>query len=224
MTHQSLDEPLDDSEIPTVAFCDTVKNPQLYFDKTIRLTATLTQAEEGQYLSHDDCPLSHDEQIGVGYADYGKGSAERIRKTLDEFHSGEYGGRANVTVEGILRNESRRDFVWYHYRFDIIRFESVSHVVVPYEGELQAGMTYLARVRRDRGSGLALALPLRIPMHYVVRIEWTNLNAFPELKSRSKKQVERQIVFSVISDQTRQMTANRWNRTIQCKVIRVVGQ
>ncbi|MGH9763984.1 MAG: hypothetical protein ACREDR_35005, partial [Blastocatellia bacterium] len=131
---------------------------------------------------------------------------------------------ANVTIEGILRNESRRDFAWYHYRFDIRRFESVSHVVVQYKGELEAGITYLARVYPDRDSGLGLALPLRIPIHYAVRIEWTNLNAFPELDSRSKEQVERQIVFSVISDQSRQMTANRWNRTVQCKVIRVARQ
>lgn len=136
-------------------------------------------------------------------------------------HSDEFGDNVVVTVEGILRNQSRRDFAWYHYRFDIIRFESLSHVIVPYQGELERGKTYLARVRPSRDMGLAFIVPLRMPMHYAVRVEWMNLAEFPKLKPSNTSSVEQSIVFSVISDKTRHMTANRWNRTIECKLIRI---
>jgi hypothetical protein len=216
---QSKEDTSATDEIPTVAFCDLVKNPSTYFDKTVRLTAIFSQAEEGQYLSHNDCPLSHDEQIGVGYAESNKAAVDVFNKNISLIHSPEYGGKGIVTVVGMLRNSSRRDFAWYHYRFDIIRFESVSHVTVPYEGDLQVGTSYVAIANTDSSLGPRLPVPVRMPMHYATRVEWINLAEFPELKANSKSSKKRQIVFSVISDEIQQMTATRWNRTIRCKII-----
>jgi hypothetical protein len=208
-------------DIPTVAFCELVKNPRRYFDKTVRITATYQMATEAQYLSDAGCVLSHDEQIGVGHSEIDEKQGEIRRSDERKISTNEYGGRAKVTITGILRNKSRRDFAWYHYRFDIISFENISHIVVPYEGTLQAGITYQAAVRGDGRKGLSLVIPLRMPEHYAVLIEWTNLNEFPALKQPGDGSGEKRIVFSVISDQIMQMTVNRWNRTVQCKIISV---
>ena len=207
-------------EVPTVAFCEVVKHPQLYFDKSVRIRVTLEQAEEAQYLSDNNCPLSHDDQIGAGYVDGDEAQQKARNHAIDKIGSMEFGGRAWVTVIGVLRNVSRRDFAWYQYRFDILRFEDVSHVVVPYEGTLQAGITYQATVRGDRDAGLSLAPTLRIAFHHAVRIEWTNLDDFPALQQLHKNSREQQIVFSVLADDIKQVTETRWNRTIKCKIIR----
>jgi hypothetical protein len=208
-------------ETPTVAFCEMVKNPQLYFDKSIRIAATLEQAEEGQYLSDDRCVVSHDEQIGVGYAETDEKQRELRNRDITKIHAIEYGNRAMVIAVGILRNVSRRDFAWYHYRFDIVRFEVISHLTVPYDGTLQGGITYRAAVRGDKRFGLSLVIPLRMPEHYAARIEWTNLSEFPALKRLRNSAREQQIVFSVLSEEVRHMTERRWNRTVQCKIISV---
>ena len=203
----------------TVAFCDMVNQPQFYFDKTVRLTAIFEQATEGQYLSDNACPLSHDEQIGVGYADTFASQGDAGHAQLRRIQTEEFGGRARVRVVGILRNASLRAFSWYHYRFDIIRFEEIEPVVVAFAGDLQAGLTYRAAVKKSR-NGLGLASPLRFPEYQAIRLEWSNLNRFPSLR-RLRQDDERMIVFSVISDKLHEMTDRRWNRTVVCKVIRV---
>jgi hypothetical protein len=208
-------------EVPVIAFCEMVKNPQLYFDKTVRLTATLQLATEASYLRDDRCVLSHDDQIGVRYVSNDEKQRGLINRDINKIRSIEYGSRAKVTVVGMLRNSSLRGFAWYRYRFDIISIEDISHVTVPYEGTLQGGITYQAVVRGDSDSGLSLLIPLRTREHVAVRIEWTNLNEFPALERLRNISREQQIVFSVISDQTRQMTERRWNRTLECKIISI---
>lgn len=208
-------------EIPTIAFCEMVRNPKLYFDKTVRVTATFEQATEAQYLSDDSCPLSHDDRIGVGYAAASPEQTVARRQAISKLRLAEYGGRAWVTVTGILRNSSRRAFAWYRYRFDIMNVEELSHVSVPYKGELQGGRTYVAAVRGDKLEGLSLIIPVRMPYHYAVRIEWINLSEFPSLARLQNSSREQRIVFSVISDELRQVTERRWNRTLKCKIISV---
>ena len=208
-------------EVPTVAFCEMVKHPELYFDRSVRLTARLDLTDEALYLIDDGCVLSHDEQIGVGFVAASESERDLHNKELTRVRSMEYGSRATVTAVGILRDSSMRAFAWYHYRFDIIRFEEISHVIVPYEGTLQAGLTYRALVQGDKRFRLSLVMPLRVPEYYAVRVEWTNVNEFPSLKRLRSTKRQLEIVFSVISDQSKQMTERRWNRTILCKVISV---
>src|SRR5260370_35736029 len=59
VTHQG-------KEIPTVGFCQMVKHPQLYFDRTIRITATVEPRIEGTTLNDVRCARSYDDQIGLG--------------------------------------------------------------------------------------------------------------------------------------------------------------
>jgi hypothetical protein len=210
-----------ENEVLTVDFCELVKHPRRYFDKPIRITATLQLGIEGSYFGDDACPLSHDDQIGVRYKSPDEQSQELLNSEIRRIQSIEYGGRARVTVAGILRNSSLRSFAWYRYRFDVSRVENISHVVVPYEGALQAGTTYRALVRRDANFGLTLVTRLRTQAHVAVNIDWTNLDEFPALVGLEDNSIELQIVFSVISDQHKQMTQSRWNRSLECKILRV---
>jgi len=94
--------------------------------------------------------------------------------------------------------------------------------VVPYEGTLQGGKTYRAAVRGDRDSGLSLAIPFRVRNeHFAVRVEWINLTEFPALARLSSSSPEQWIVFTVVSYQTKQMTVQRWNLTVECKILSV---
>src|SRR5689334_11931645 len=92
-------------KIPTVAFCELVKNPGGYFDKTVRVTATYRPGDEGAALADDRCPLSNDQNIGVGFVFTGKRQRDAIYREVDKIGSGRYGnGRTQVTVVGLLRN------------------------------------------------------------------------------------------------------------------------
>jgi len=153
-----------------------------------------------------------------------EGQGKIVNMQLRKVSTSDYGGRAMVTVVGTLRNSSRRDFWWYQYRFDIISVEEIAPVTVPYEGELQATQTYRANVQADVHHGLALSPPLKWREHYATRIEWINLSAFPKLtilrRLKHNEDVER-ILFTVLSDEIRQMSQWRWHRTIRCKIISV---
>jgi hypothetical protein len=208
-------------KIPTVAFCEMVKNPKAYFDKKIRVTATFTQATEAQYLNDEACPLTHDQQIGIGYAESGENGRILNSANIEKINSPEYGSQALVTIIGILRNSSRRDFAWYQYRFEIDKFENISHVITLYNQELEAAKTYRTAVYFDKNLGLSLVKPFRLPAHYAYRVEWLNLDEFPELKKLASNAASKTIVFSVLSKQIKQMTESRWNVSYECKIIRV---
>ena len=217
-----------DGEILSVAFCEMLKRPKLYFEKTVRLTATYRVGYETAYLLDEQCVLRHTVIIGTGFVDMGERHREVIRKDVDKIMSGAYGnGRARVTVVGRLRNlPDRSGFGGYRYLFEIMRFEDisredVSNAIITYEGTLQTGKTYRATVRGDRQFGLSLVPPLHVPIHHAVRIEWTNLGKFRALQRLRDSSGERRIIFSTISDEITQMTDQRWNRTLRCEVIRV---
>lgn len=207
-------------EIPTIDFCELVKNAGRYFDKPIRVTANLELATEASYLRNEDCALSRDDQIGVRYTSDHAGQRDLINREIRKIRSIEYGSRAKVTVVGILRNASLRSFAWYRYRFDISRIESVSPVVSPYDGNLREGLSYEGAVRPDRLRGLSLVIPVLKQPAVASRVEWVNLKDFPALTSGDPN-TERRIVFTVVSDQTAQMTERRWNRTVELRIVGV---
>ena len=215
-------------EVPTVAFCELVKNPRGYFDKTVRVTATYRLAHEGAALLDDRCPTSHDEQVGVGYVMTNKRRRTSINRDVNKIMSGRYGdGRSQVTVVGVLRNISSRagGMMWYQYRFDIMRFEEIREApdstIINYSGELKVGVTYRATVRGDKDFHLMLVPQWRVPIHQAVGVDWTNLDEFPALELLSGDARQREIVFSVTSDDIRYLGARRWRRIVSCKIISV---
>lgn len=211
----------DDKDVPTVALCDLMKRPGEFYDRKVRISGMFTQADEAQYLSDNGCPAKRDtDRVGVGFADADESGRERRSKEISKIGKPEYGGRAMVRVIGYLRNAQRHDFACYGMRFDIVRFEKVEPVVMTFDGELQAGNTYRASVQSDDMLGLVLVKALRIAEHHAVRLEWTNLSAFPELSRSRGMMSEKQVVFSVLSDDIRQVTERRWNRTLRLRIIR----
>ena len=203
--------------VPTVDFCEIVRRPQRFFNLTVRIKAKWVAGDEFSYLNDDRCPSTATNDIAVRFVD---GQDEAIRINVSKIMSHEYGSRAWITAVGTLRNPGKY-YGYFRYRFEILRFENVEHVITPYQGTLDGYHAYRALVRGDKESGLLLIPPLHIEFHYAVRIEWINLSEFPELERLRETSGERTIVFSVISDERKQITAQRWNRTLECKIIRV---
>jgi hypothetical protein len=203
--------------VPTVDFCEIVKRPQRFFNLTVRVTARWASGNEFSYLNDDRCPSKFTNEIAARFVN---GQDEAIRTSVSKIMSHEYGGRALVTVVGTLRNPGKY-YGYFHYLFEIFRFENVEHVITPYRGTLDGYHTYRALVRGDKESGLLLVPALQNAFHYAVRIEWINLSDFPLLEKLHETSGERIIVFSVISDERKQMTEQRWNRTLECKIIRL---
>jgi hypothetical protein len=209
-------------EVPTVAFCEMVKNPQPYFDKAVRLTALITLPTEGIYLNDDKCVPDPDDKIGVGFIINNEKQRDMHNRNIRIIRSSKYGSRAQVTVVGILRNSpSRNVFAPHRYRFDIISYEDISHMTVTYKGVLQEGTAYRAEVRGGGPSGLSLVVPVRAQEHVAVSIVWVNLGRFPALQQMRDSGGQREIVFSVVSDRTKQMTERRWNRVLECEILSV---
>jgi hypothetical protein len=97
--------------------------------------------------------------------------------------------------------------------------EDDSHAITTYAGWLEAGPTYRATVRGNRRFGLSLVPAVRMHAHQALLVEWTNLGKFPALKRLRGSSRKRQIVFTVVSDETQRMTEWRWNRTVGCKIL-----
>jgi hypothetical protein len=211
-------------EIPTVDFCEMVKHPAIYFDKTIRITAAYQIGDEGSNLINVRCVQSHDDSIGAGFVRIDDAQMKAVNRTVEKIMSGKAGVQPRITVVGLLRNSSRHDFAWYRYRFDIVRFEDIrddiSERIVTYEGALQAGLTYRAMVKHESTFGLSFSSPLRIPIHQAIRLEWTNLKSYPVLQ-RLRERDQQQIVFRVNKDDVQQMEPRRWNRTLQLEILLV---
>ena len=126
--HQTLraQTQLDQKEtIPDVTFCEMVTQPQLYFGKTIRITAAFEIRTEGSTLNHQLCPRSHDDQIGASTVRIDDEQMRLVSRDFAKMWARTAGIHPQVTVVGILRNVSRRAFDSYRYRFDIIRFEDI---------------------------------------------------------------------------------------------------
>jgi|GEM_PF-2611922 len=206
-------------KVTTVDFCDLMKNPRRYFNRTVRIKAQWLSGFEFSYLIGDHCPTKVTPTIAVSFVN-DETQREIFKQNVDKIMSHEYGGRAMVTAVGVLRNPGN-NYGYFRYLFELMRFEEIVHVVVPYESTLDAGKTYRATVRGDQELDLILVPPLRMFSHYAVSIEWTNLSEFPALEKLRDSSEQQLIVFSVISDEIKQMTAQRWNRTVKCKIIRV---
>ena len=211
---QSLED-----KVTTVDFCELSRNPQRYFNQTVRIKAQWLSGDEFSYLTDDHCPPKVTHDIAVRFVN-DETQRETIKQNVYKIMSHEYGGRAVITAVGVLRNPGEYHG-YFRYLFELIRFEEIVHVVVPYESTLDAGKTYRAVVRGDKEFGLILVPPLRMFSHQAVSIEWTNLSEFPALEKLRDSSSQQLIVFSVISDENKQMTAQRWNRTLKCKINRV---
>ena len=199
-----------------------VRHPQLYFNKPIRIAATMELGDEGSNLNDVRCVRSHDDSIGVGAVAHEQQATSFLRD-FEKIRDGKFGAQPRVTAVGILRNSSLRAFAWYRYRFDIMAFENIrqelSETIVTFDGSLREGFTYRGTVRGDKDFGLSFNTPLRVPMHHAVRLEWTNLKQFRVLQRLRRD--EKQIVFRVVKDDIHQILPQRWDHTFQLEILLV---
>ena len=214
-----------DSDIPTVTLCDLARQPGDYFDKPVRLTAVFEQWTEGQYLTDERCPLSHDDQIGVGWAPRDETERLAVEQIQVRMHSPEYENKSMVTVVGRLRNESARHFYWYGTRFDIATIESARPLVTRFTGELTEGWIYRAQGLYQKESGLTIEPRVQVPFHHAGRVEWTNPNDIDRLSpvhpSNRRGVYKPTVVFRVLSKQVAQAGSGRWNTTFTCELLRL---
>ena len=209
----------DAQNIPTIDFCEIVKGPHRYYDRTVRIEALWESGHEFSYLSDVRCPPRFRHEIAVGLPTTGP-LGDEIRAQVHKIQSREYAGRALIRAVGILQKPGRY-YGYYRYQFQILRIEEIKHVIHNYSGQLEAGKTYRAVVRGDKNVELKLIPPLHLIFHQSVGIDWTNLSEFPALEKLRENSGERQIIFSVLSDERRQMTESRWSRMLECKIIRI---
>ena len=148
-----------DTEIPTVTLCELARNRAAYCDKIVRLNAVLEFHAEWQCLTDERCPLSHDDQIGFGFAQ--DAQMESIRQTLDQIAAPEYRYRAEVTLVSVLRNVQMRGFAWYGSLFEADHFESARPAIAVYDGHLEEGRTYRAKATRDAKGEIVIQPYLR---------------------------------------------------------------
>lgn len=217
---QSQSKHLKADEIPTVSFCEMVKNPQAYFGRLVRTRAVWERATEGIFLRDRAC----EEQVKVGFSQAPVEKwCERAGTNFKTIYDEKFAGRAEIVVRGTLENRrSKNPFFNYRYLFVATCIEKVMRAGDTYEGKLEEGQTYRARVKCDsEQEGLSLLIPVEVPYHHAVRIEWANLKKYPQLKARAGADCEREIVFQVVSKQIEKVAGQRrWNVTYNCKIVR----
>lgn len=208
-------------EIPTVSYCEMLKDPQAYFGKPVRTRAVWERATEGIFLRDRAC----EEQAMVGFSQapreqWCERAAANFKTIYDEK---KFEGRAEIIVVGTLENRrSKNPFFNYRYLFVATCIEKVMRTGEPYEGTLEEGQTYKARVKCNGEQGPSLLIPVRVPYHHAWYIEWVNLEKFPQLKRRAGADCEREIVFQVLSRQIVKVEGQyRWNTTYNCKILEV---
>jgi hypothetical protein len=95
-------------------------------------------------------------------------------------------------------------------------------VPVEFNGELEKGSTYRARVKCDETGEWRTVVRLKMPYHHATRIDWLNLKEFAELRSAKNPECERRIVFEVVTKKIVKVFGQyRWNTTYECRILSV---
>lgn len=202
--------------IPALSYCGLLYDRERYLNQKVSIYADLELNTPNPSLYDSNCdepaigPSRTKERLGVSYTD---AAVEKERTAL--FRAPRFGGRARVSVVGILRDDSSRAKDTYNYRFEITEMKSAEPILLPYQGVLEAGWTYTDAFDHVPAHGLQLSSPWKIPFHHAARIEWANAKAFPILRSIGR----RFITFRVLSKTTQPMGTNRWNDEYVCEIV-----
>jgi hypothetical protein len=209
--------------IPFITFCQLIKSHELFFDMPVSFAADLELGDTAEFLHEPECDAAAQgvfrttEKIGVGYLSPDDKPSPALKLQTEQIHTPRFGGRARVSITGVLRKETKRASDGYNYRFDITAFNNIDPIVLPYRGELEPGWSYSDSFDQPNEYRFELSSRLKAPFHHAARIEWTNLDQFPKLKISGRKY----IVFRVVSKQTQPMGGNRWTDEYQCEILMV---
>lgn len=208
--------------ISVIAFCNLVKNHELYFGQKVSINADLTYADPFSFFNDAECDRPEQgqfrtkEKVGVGFAG-NSGEQDALKAKLLTIRDPRFAGRARVYVTGILRVDTARSESGFNYRFDLADLSTMEPIYVPYQGKLEAGWMYSDTFDHVVKRGLQLSSPLKIQFHHAARIEWTNVDKFPYLGYDGRKY----ITFRVLSREINIIGRSRWNDTYTCEIIDV---
>jgi len=218
--------------VPTITFCELIKNHDQYFGEKVAIYATLEYhasvmanlkvVNERATLNDPECdsletgdPRTR-EVIGVSYLGT-DGEVEGLKGQVRRLSDFRFNGRARVLATGFLINERQRALDTYNYTFNLVALKDIQPIVLPYKGKLELGWMYSDTFDYVKANGIQLSSPLKPLPHQASRIEWRGENNFPALKTDGRKH----IVFRVNSSVTQQMTSNRWDVTYNCEILEV---
>lgn len=211
-------------EIPTLSYCGLMFDREYMAGRRVIIDADIELGDgRAPYLHEPECDRPEmgkartNERVGIGFDPKMTSGRDIMSEALRKIDLAVYGRRARVRVQGILRDERARALDSYDYRFFIERFISADKIVPWFEGELREGWAYITGFQHIKEKGLQLGLPLKMPLHHAVRVEWTNEDKFPLLR----KSDVRFMTFRVVSKETRQVEKYMWRDVYVCEIIEV---
>lgn len=93
---------------------------------------------------------------------------------------------------------------------------------VEFDGLIQKGPTYRAQISYDKNQGWRTVVKLRVPYHHAARIEWVNLNEYPEIDKPSEDTRRQRVLFDLVSREVVKVPGqDRWNTTYRCRIVAV---
>jgi hypothetical protein len=93
---------------------------------------------------------------------------------------------------------------------------------VEFEGLIQKGVTYRAKITFNTEQGWHTVVKLRVPYHHAARIEWTNLDEYPSLEKQGARMQRHWIRFELVSREVVKLASQeRWNTTYRCRIVAV---
>jgi len=201
--------------IPSITFCELVNNRRQYMGNRVSVYVDLDHTGEQPLLSDHECTMAANisiSKIDVGVNEIGKkyGSISGLIKNV---RAAPAYGWAGVLATGRLRNDGVEDFP--KYRFDIEEFKNIFPIILPFQGELEAGWLYADAFDHVTGDGIKLSSGLKPRIHHASRIEWTNVEKFPSLMRSGRKF----ITFRVVSVSSKQGEKYQWRTVYECEII-----
>lgn len=205
--------------IPKLTICDLVTARDFYFDSPVSVEADLEYNERDLYLYDPVCSeksaAPQSERLAISYRPAVETDTQNWRFQMDPVRTDRFGGRARVSVIGMLRDDSKEPMRKYDYRLEITEFKSVERIVLPYRGELEPGWFYCDRIAHVSGKTLQLSVRPKLGRGRTAQIEWANEREYLAGESAGAQQ----IVFRVVSKTTERTGGNRWRDNYVCEVV-----
>jgi hypothetical protein len=108
------------SSVPTVFYCELIRDPNLYEGKLVRVAATWNYGFEWSYLYHRDC-IGRENKAWVEFVDEDKG-CERTKKVSKKLKD-KFDNKADIVAVGTLQGGGGYGDGGYQYQFVITCLE-----------------------------------------------------------------------------------------------------
>ena len=93
------------------------------------------------------------------------------------------------------------------------------NTVQAFDGRFEKGRTYRTIVLYKTNVGWWPEIPVRILPHHAVRIEWRNLENFPEMAESGAVPARHLAIFRVEDIEITRVSPQRWNAIYSCTML-----